>query len=41
MLKIFLNNILNGINKSLGFAQTLTKKSFQFILDDRDIVVVF
>ena len=42
MLTVFLNSTPDGINKNLGFAQTLTKKSLtKFFLSDRDIDLIF
>ena len=41
MLIIFSNTTPDGFNKSLGFAQTLIKKGFEFFLGDRDVTFVF
>ena len=40
MLGAFSDSAPDGVNKSLGFAQALAKKSFKFFLADKDISLV-
>ena len=37
MLGVFLNSAPNSVNKRLGFTQTLTKKDFEFFLDNENV----
>ena len=41
MLEVFLNSAPDGINKSLGFARTLMKKSLKSLSVDKNISLVF
>ena len=41
MLEIFSNSAQHGIDKSLRFAQTLTKKEFEFLPGDKDVGFIF
>ena len=41
MLRAVLDNASDGVNKSLGFAQTLAKKSLEFLSADKDVNLVF
>ena len=41
MLEVFPNGILDGIDKSLGFAQALPKEGLESLLADRDISLIF
>ena len=40
MLEVFPDNAPDGINKSLGFDQALTKKSLEFLPADKDVSLV-
>ena len=41
ILTVFANSAPNGINKSFGFAQTLRKKDFKFLLSDGNVGFIF
>ena len=41
MMGVLSDGASDGVDKSLGFAQALTKKSFQSLLADRDVSLVF
>ena len=40
-MEILPDSAIDGVNKSLGFVQTLTKESFESFLVDRDVSLVF
>ena len=41
MLEVFPDSALDGVNKSLKFAQTLTKESLESLPADRDVSLIF
>ena len=40
MLRVVLNNALDGVNKSFWFAQTAIKKGLEFLLGDGNIGLI-
>ena len=40
MLRVLPDSVADGVNKSLGFFQDLTKKSFESFLADKDVSLV-
>ena len=40
MLGVLFNNTLDGVNKSVGFAQALAKKGLEFLPADKDVSLV-